>query len=40
MPKIRRVIARDIPSPSTRRAMIEHGDADISSGFPPKDFDV
>jgi peptide/nickel transport system substrate-binding protein len=38
MPKLRRVIARDIPSPSTRRALIERGDADISYGLPPKDF--
>jgi peptide/nickel transport system substrate-binding protein len=38
MPQLRRVIARDIPSPSTRRALIERGDADISYGLPPKDF--
>ena len=38
MPTLRRVIARDIPSPSTRRALIERGDADISYGLPPKDF--
>ncbi len=37
-PALRRVIARDIPSPSTRRALIERGDADISYGLPPKDF--
>ncbi|WP_458098155.1 ABC transporter substrate-binding protein [Roseomonas sp. WA12] len=37
-PQLRRVIARDIPSPSTRRALIERGDADISYGLPPKDF--
>lgn len=37
-PKLRRVIARDIPSPSTRRALIERGDADMSYGLPPKDF--
>jgi peptide/nickel transport system substrate-binding protein len=37
-PKLRRVIARDIPSPSTRRALIERGDADVSYGLPPKDF--
>ncbi len=34
MPQLRRVIARDIPSPSTRRALIERGDADISYGLP------
>lgn len=39
LPKIRRVIARDVPSPGTRRAMLERGDADLSTGFPPKDFD-
>ena len=38
MPTLRRVIARDIPSPSTRRALIERGDADMSYGLPPKDF--
>lgn len=38
LPQLRRVIARDIASPSTRRALIERGDADISYGLPPKDF--
>ena len=38
MPKLRRVIARDIANPSTRRALMERGDADISYGLPPKDF--
>lgn len=38
LPSLRRVIARDIASPSTRRALIERGDADISYGLPPKDF--
>ena len=33
------MIARDVPSSGTRRAMLERGDADISTGFPPKDFD-
>jgi peptide/nickel transport system substrate-binding protein len=37
LPKIERVIWRNVPSPSTRRALIERGDADISFGFPPKD---
>jgi peptide/nickel transport system substrate-binding protein len=37
-PTLRRIITRDIPSPSTRRALIERGDADISYGLPPKDF--
>jgi peptide/nickel transport system substrate-binding protein len=39
LPKIKRIIARDIPSAGTRRAMLEKGDADFSTGFPPKDFD-
>jgi peptide/nickel transport system substrate-binding protein len=39
LPKLRRIIARDIPSPGTRRAMLERGDADFSTGFAPKDFD-
>ena len=30
LPKLRRIIARDIPSPSTRRVLIERGDADMS----------
>ena len=38
LPKLRRIIARDIASPSTRRALLERGDADISYGLPPKDF--
>ncbi len=39
LPKLRRIIARDVPSAGTRRAMLERGDADVSTGFPPKDFD-
>jgi len=39
LPAIKRIIARDVPSPGTRRAMLEKGDADFSTGFPPKDFD-
>ena len=39
LPKIKRIIARDVPSAGTRRAMLERGDADFSTGFPPKDFD-
>ena len=38
-PKIKRIIARDIPSAGTRRATLERGDADFSSGFAPRDFD-
>jgi peptide/nickel transport system substrate-binding protein len=39
LPKIKRVIARDIPSAGTRRAMLERDDADFSTGFAPRDFD-
>jgi peptide/nickel transport system substrate-binding protein len=39
LPTIKRVIARDIPSAGTRRAMLEKGDADFSTGFAPRDFD-
>jgi peptide/nickel transport system substrate-binding protein len=37
-PKLRRIITRDIASPSTRRALLERGDADVSALLPPKDF--
>jgi peptide/nickel transport system substrate-binding protein len=37
-PQMRRIITRDIASPSTRRALLERGDADVSFGLPPKDF--
>jgi peptide/nickel transport system substrate-binding protein len=37
-PQLRRIITRDIPSPSTRRALLERGDADVSALLPPKDF--
>ena len=39
LPKVRRIIARDVPSAGTRRALLEKGDADFSTGFAPKDFD-
>ena len=39
LPKVKRVIARDVPSAGTRRAMLERGDADLSSGFAPRDFE-
>src|SRR3954452_12812464 len=38
-PKLLCVMARPIPSAGTRRAMLERGDADISSGFAPRDFE-
>ena len=37
-PKLKRVIYRQIPSPGTRRALLEKGDVDISVGLPPKDY--
>lgn len=38
LPKIRRVILREVPSAGSRRALLERGDADISLDLPPKDF--
>ena len=37
LPKIRRVVVREVPSAGNRRALIERGDADVSVDFPPKD---
>lgn len=37
LPDVQRVIMREIPSPSTRRALIERGDVDMSFDLPPKD---
>ncbi len=36
-PQIDRVIVRVIPSASTRRAMMERGDVDVSFDLPPRD---
>jgi peptide/nickel transport system substrate-binding protein len=38
LPKIRKVIVREVPSAGNRRALLERGDADISFDLPPKDF--
>lgn len=38
MPKLKKVIYRQIASAGTRRALIEKGDVDISVGLPPKDY--
>ncbi len=38
LPKIRRVVQREIPSAGNRRALLEKGDVDISYEMPPKDF--
>jgi len=37
LPGVKRVIIREIPSPATRRALLERGDTDISLNLPPKD---
>ncbi len=37
-PAMPKVIERVVPSASTRRAMIERGDVDVSFDLPPKDF--
>jgi peptide/nickel transport system substrate-binding protein len=39
LPRIRRVIVREVPSAGNRRALLERGDADMSFDLPPKDFD-
>ncbi|GAB4059734.1 ABC transporter substrate-binding protein [Uliginosibacterium sediminicola] len=38
LPKLKRVIQREVANPGTRRALIEKGDADMSFEMPPKDF--
>jgi len=38
LPQLKRVIVREVPSASNRRALLERGDADISFDLPPKDF--
>ena len=38
LPKIKRIIQRDIPSAGNRRALMEKGDIDITYEMPPKDF--
>ncbi len=38
LPKIKRVIQREIPSAGNRRALLEKGDVDITYEMPPKDF--
>jgi peptide/nickel transport system substrate-binding protein len=37
LPKTERVVWRVVPSPSTRRALLERGDVDVSNEFPPRD---
>lgn len=38
LPKLKKVIYRQIASAGTRRALIEKGDVDMSVGLPPKDY--
>lgn len=38
VPKMEKVVERVVPSSSTRRALIERGDVDVSFDLPPKDF--
>ncbi|HWK45867.1 MAG TPA: ABC transporter substrate-binding protein [Stellaceae bacterium] len=38
LPALRRIIVREVPSPSNRRALLERGDADVSFDLPKKDF--
>jgi peptide/nickel transport system substrate-binding protein len=38
LPKLRRVIQRDVPNAGNRRALLLKGDIDITFDLPPKDF--
>jgi peptide/nickel transport system substrate-binding protein len=38
LPKLKRILYRQIPSAGTRRALLEKGDVDMSVGLPPKDY--
>ena len=38
LPKVRRVIQRDVPNAGNRRALLLKGDIDITFDLPPKDF--
>jgi peptide/nickel transport system substrate-binding protein len=38
LPKIRRVVQRDVPSAGNRRALLLKGDIDMTYDMPPKDF--
>jgi peptide/nickel transport system substrate-binding protein len=37
LPKMKKVIVRDVPSAGNRRALVERGDVDVSFDLPPKD---
>ena len=38
LPKIKRIIQRDVPSSGNRRALLQRGDIDVTYSLPPKDF--
>ena len=38
LPKIKRIIQRDVPSSGNRRALLQRGDIDMTYSLPPKDF--
>ena len=38
LPRIKRVMVREVPSAGNRRALLERGDADLSFDLPPKNF--
>jgi peptide/nickel transport system substrate-binding protein len=38
MPKLRRIVQREVPNAGNRRAMLIRGDIDITFDLPPKDF--
>lgn len=37
LPAIKRIVIREVPSPATRRALIERGDVQLAFGIPDKD---
>ena len=37
LPAVKRVVLREVPNASTRRALVERGDADVSFNIPDKD---
>jgi peptide/nickel transport system substrate-binding protein len=38
LPRIRRIIQRDVPAAGNRRALLQRGDIDMTYSLPPKDF--
>jgi peptide/nickel transport system substrate-binding protein len=37
LPKMKKIVIRDVPSSGNRRALVERGDVDLSFDLPPKD---